>query len=361
MLLIIGFDSTAYKYDPNDFAMEVVDYVEGTDMDVDYIDGNDFNNPNNALGRPTIDTTGDGWYITPWDQNVPVVSVYAPFRAYEMVSVGLGGRLILKFNHNVSDDENNPHGIDFIIFGNALQEIGGEDPWLNGDPNNFTIDSNDVIEDDGWVWVSQTGDINEPNDWYKFPANHFADRWAPTFGRIYDPCNPDTNIGTWNLWWGEPTNPLIPLAPNLTPDDFMGETVAYMSQVYGKSAGGSGFDLQWLDANDYNDLAVDPNTGRKWIRYIRIEDDGYYVPEVDAVSDVACCGDYKHPFPAGDIDKNCRVNFYDLKLLADYWLYDITGPGQPANDADIYDDDEIDFKDFSILAQTWLMCTWQCQ
>ena len=64
----------AYEYDPNDFAAEVVSYIQGTGVTEDYIDGSYFNQPDTALGRPTVDTTGDdpyGYGIDP-SEAVPV-------------------------------------------------------------------------------------------------------------------------------------------------------------------------------------------------------------------------------------------------------------------------------------------------
>jgi hypothetical protein len=356
VICVFAFDGWAYDYDLNDFVVEVVDYIEGTGLSPDYIYGNDFNDPNRAFGRPTIDTTGDNIYMPPYEI-VPVVGVYAPFRSFELVTVGHNGRLILKFNHPVADDENNPYGIDFIIFGNASQNVGLERPWLNGDPNQFVIGSSDVISDPAFVRVSQTGDINDPNQWYEFTNGPLADDWAPTFGRVYDPCNPDPCIGEW---WGKPTDPTIPLDPNLTSCDFVGETVAYMSQMYGQSAGGAGFDLKGLDPNDYEQLTPDPNSGRKWIKYVWIKGNEYYTPEVDAVSDVACCGDYKHPFPVGDLTRDCKVDYMDVEFMTGYWLVGISEPNEPANIADIYEDDIINFRDWAVLAAGWSDCTWSC-
>jgi hypothetical protein len=33
-----------------------------------------------------------------------------------------------------------------------------------------------------------------------------------------------------------------------------------------------------------------------------------------------CCGDAAHPYPQGDLNHNCRVDFSDLALLASHWL-----------------------------------------
>lgn len=36
----------------------------------------------------------------------------------------------------------------------------------------------------------------------------------------------------------------------------------------------------------------------------------------------SCCGDKDHPYPQGDINRDCRVDFKDLALLSSHWLED---------------------------------------
>lgn len=261
-----GTITEAYDYDLNDFATEVVSYVQGTGIPYDFLSDLYFDNPNNALGRPTVDTTGDD-YCIPLNTIVPVVNVYPAFRPFELVTIGEGGKLVLKFNHPVKDDDNNPYGIDFIVFGNAFQESSTF--WINGDPNLFIITTSVVCQELATVSVSQDG-IN----WYTYNNGPYADTFPPTFGRVYDPNNPDTSIGSWNHWWAQPTNPTIPIDPTITPAMTSGKTVAQISKMYGLSAGGIGFDLA--------------ESGMDWILYVKIEGNNEFTPEIDAVSDVSC-------------------------------------------------------------------------
>ncbi|MHC4395433.1 MAG: dockerin type I domain-containing protein [Planctomycetota bacterium] len=337
--LCLALTVGAYDYDPNDFAIEVIDYDEGTGADIDWIDGTAFDDPCTALGRPTIDTTGDNWNI-PVPVNVPLVIVYSAFRSFEVVTVGHGGQLILKFNHPVRDDVQNPYGIDFIVFGNAQQNCGQY--WTNGNPEDFVVTGSSLIAEAGFVSVSQDG-----VSWYRYDNSPYADTFAPTLGRVYDPNNPDTSIGQWNLWWAEPTEPVLPLDPSLTVADMVGMTVAEAAQVYGHSAGGGGFDLA--------------ESGMDWIEYVRIEGNEEVTPEIDAVADVACCGDYKHPFPVGDINTDCKVGYEDLASLCQYWLAEISGPNDPAKTADVYEDDIVNLQDWALIAENWQECSWQCQ
>lgn len=334
-------------YDANDFAAEVVDYIQGSGVGYDWLSLDYYNNPLTALGRPTLETTGDT--IKTEDVSMPVVPVYPPFRAFEVVTIGNGGKLVLKFNHPVSDDENNPYGIDFIVFGNARWHIGSGGPsWTpQSNPETVTVDSG-FYNERGIVSVSQDG-----QNWYTFSNGPYADDFAPTASYQWDDVN-DV--------WGEELNPTRPVDPNLTPANFNGKSVAEIIEIYNGSAGGTGFDLKWLAPDDYQALATDPNTGQRWIQYVKIVDDPNSdgLPEIDAVADVSCCGDYKHPIVAGDITGDCRVDYKDLDILCDYWLAEINDANDPAAIADIYEDDIVNFYDWALMAETWLQCNWEC-
>ena len=277
-----------------DYASKVVEYVPGEGIGVDFIDGQPFNNPETALGPPTVDTTGDGFNI-PLDESVPLVAVNSAFRSFEMVSIGIGGHLTLTFDHPVQDDPCNPYGIDFIIFGNSFHISGGGQPWANGDPND-TVVSGALFAEPALVSVSQDG-----MSWFTFFDGPFADDFAPTLGRIYDPENYDPELGKWNEWWGQPTDPTQPLDPDLVPANLGGLSVADAAEYYDGSAGGTGFDLAAL--------------GLDWIQYVRIEPNGSGIPEIDAVADVAPAGGGSDP----DLDGDGMVGPFDLALLLGNW------------------------------------------
>lgn len=322
----------AYDYDPNDFAVEVIEYVQGSDIGTDYISGRPFDDPCTALGRPTLETTGDGWAI-PLNSPVPVVPVYPAFRAFEIVTIGNGGYLTVKFNHPVADDKNNPYGIDFIVFGNARH--GMVQSWENGNPEGSIVSGSAFVEP-GIVAVSQNG-----YDWYYFSSGPYADDFAATAGYEWDEVND---------LWAEELAPTRPVDPNLGWADFAGKTVAQIIEVYDGSAGGTGFDVAEL--------------GLDWIVYVRIEDNpgSTGTTEIDAVADVSCCGDYRHPYPRGDLNKDCKVDYEDLGLLCRYWLYEISDEANdPAATADIYEDYIVDFYDLAILADNWRACTRDCE
>jgi hypothetical protein len=72
---------------------------------------------------------------------------------------------------------------------------------------------------------------------------------------------------------------------------------------------------------------------------------------------VVICGDAAHPYPDGDADKNCVVDFFDLSLLGQYWLdRDCTLPDYCAG-ADLDENSVVDSNDLDILTETWLKCS----
>ncbi len=292
ILLSAGRATAEYAYNPLDFASEVVEYVPGDGIPYDFISSVQYNDPNVALGRPTVDTTGDGFVITPVSQIVPVNPVFSPFRYFEIVTVGADGRLVLKFERPVWDSPSNPYGVDLIIFGNAMAKGQSNGQWDNGNPNSFITGSGGIIEP-GIVSVSQDGVV-----WYTFNSGPFADDFAPTLGRIYDDVTPDTSIGAWNLWWGHRTDPTLPLDASLSFSSLSYQSVAQIAQAYGESAGGASFDIGLL--------------GLEWIQYVRIEAQPGATPEIDAVSDVA-------PLLKGDLNNDNTVDIVDLNLVLIHW------------------------------------------
>ncbi|MBN2315553.1 MAG: hypothetical protein JXM79_16615 [Sedimentisphaerales bacterium] len=352
-----------YVYNPDDFATSCIAY-NPNGMYNDWLTGEPFNDPNAALGRPTVDTSGDDWFI-PMDMNAPVVPVYPPFRAYELVYLGEGGSITLSFNHPVRDDGENPYGIDFIVFAHPYQIIGGGEGWTNGNPRSVTVGPSGGIEpgivsvsQDGQTWYTFTNDPNFMSDNPNFiklagdvESGPFCGGFAPTLGRVYDPCYADTSLGDWNRWWAEPTNPTLPLDPSLTYASLDGMSIARISETYGDSAGGVGYDLARLD------LPADPDTGMKWFQYIRIDDaPGGGSTEIDAVADVSCPGDYQHPKPVGDLNGDYQVNEDDVAIVEGYMDQTVTDSSNPAAVADINGDGNVDQTDLDTVIANLGVC-----
>jgi hypothetical protein len=363
--------SAEYAYNPGDFAVEVVGYHAGNSGHVnDYLDpSHDYKDPSNALGRPTVDTTGDDDAI-PMDDPAPVNPVYGPSRYHELCTVGYDARreglqyvhdgtgyLELRFGRKVFDNPLNPYGSDLIVFGNAFLETAGG-PWANGDPAETDVLAI-LSSEPGGVLVSQDGQA-----WFRLPdpggSARGADDFAPTLGRVYDPTHPEGDIDTpyWtNHWWGHATNPTLPLDPSIQPGDWQGRPVADVAASYRGSAGGTAVDLADLAPADYAQLDVDPATGMVWIEYVRIEDpkdaQGQYVgtsSEIDALADVFARR-------GGDASLDGTVDVTDLAILAANWQAEAGVDWQQGLDGwergDFDADGTVDVTDLAIMAANW--------
>lgn len=325
-----------YVPQPSDFATvenEATDYAPGVGIPIDPVDFFPYIYPALALEDVTVDTTDDdfddGGQTGDSEDAVPVVPVNAAFRYFEIVAVGDGGHLIAKFDPPLFDDPRNPCGIDFIIYGNAFQEIGGGAYWTNEDPNGVTIQSSTIESEPGTVAVSQ-----DKSTWHTFTGGPYADDFAPTLGRIYDPDAPDPALGAWNLWWGRRTWPTLPLAPIVTAPFLQGRTVAGAAAEYGYVAGGTGFDLA--------DVGLDS------IQYVRITNPSPpsqdFTPEIDAV--VRVDADAAPP----DLDCDRDVDGDDYDLFESCATGPAVGPPAPGCErADLDNDGDVDHADFSVL------------
>ena len=341
--LLLAAAAGAHGYDASDFASEVVNY-NGP------FGPSPYDEPNSVLGKPTT------WIYDDWDELTYACSlVYPPYLTDPngsklITTINDGAEIVVRFNHRVADDEGNWYGIDFIVFGNATFAADGY-VGPDTDMEQYFLQSPASVSAEA-VLVSVAQEANGP--WFAFENGPYADAIFPTNAFAWD-CNAGD--------WGDELDWLKPVDPNLSVCDFNGLSAAEAIGLYNGSAGGTGFDLNDLDPDDYVALAVDPNTGRKWIQYIKVEylPSGSYAGEIDGFADVAGCGDYKHPYPVGDINGDCSVNYSDLALLCGYWLTEVSGPDDPALSADIYGDDVVDFRDWAMIAENWAACNWQCE
>jgi len=330
-------------YDSSDFASEVVDY-NGP------FGAGPYDDPNSVLGKPTT------WMYDDWDEVTYACSLVFPAYLTDpnggklITTINDGAEIVVGFDHKVADDVGNLYGIDFIVFGNAAFAADG---WVEQDTDmgQYFLKSPTGVKSEP-VLISVAQEPNGP--WFSFENGPYGDTAFPTNAFAWDR---DAND------WGEELDWLKPADPNLSISEFDGLSAADAIELYDGSAGGTGFDLNDLDPNDYAALAVDPNTGRKWIQYIKVQylPGSSYAGEIDGFADVAACGDYKHPYPEGDINKDCRVNYEDLGVLGRYWLSEISGPNDPAGVADIYEDGIVNFYDYLMVAGNWLGCNWECE
>ena len=245
--------------------------------------GGFYGDPANALGGPSRSVPS--WGAIPPTTANPASPAWGAGRLVALQSAtGDRGSITVAFDHDVADDPRNPFGLDFIVFGNAMQNLGGNASFHgDSDPATVVFGTDGVGSEPGLVEVSADG-----TNFFAFAGGPYADDFAPTMSHRYDPENPDPSLfggsACTNRWWGAPSDATRPVDPALSGANFKGRTLADYARLYDGSAGGTGFDISGFD------LPRDAR-GRKFIRFVRIttldpDDDGDYT-DVDAVSDVA--------------------------------------------------------------------------
>lgn len=233
------------------FASEVTDSTG-------YADPNLYSDPASVLGKPHA--LNSGWGPCPAG---PISMVEPSFgtdpltRAFKIVTINADQEIIVKFDHPVVDDENNPFGIDLIVFGNPMFVYGG---WANIPYDHPMNDPTSVFAEPVTVSVSPDGE-----NWYTYENGPFADDLFPTQAVK---MLPDGNFRDERGRFLE-NNFTLPVDPSLTVDDFGGITVYEADQLYAGSGGGTGYDLS--------------GSGFDSIQYVRMTSSG---GEIDAVVDV---------------------------------------------------------------------------
>ncbi len=234
--LILGAASAALAGNP--LANSVVSYFPGSNPVPGYTD------PNSALGDPTR-YTGVGVFpsaVTPFNP---------PFLGSEVVSIGVGGSLTLRFDQPIANDPLNPYGVDLLIFGNAFYNDAS---YPSG------IVDGIVSAGRGQVDVSMDG-----TNWFTVPGRP-ADAEFPTLGYtdLTDPyaLSPGNVLSDFT----RPVNPALNTA---------GMTFAQLVAAYNGSGGGSGVDLA--------------SVGLPVIQFVRIVNPAgsNTTVEIDAVTDVS--------------------------------------------------------------------------
>lgn len=219
--------SAARGQDP--WADQVVSYAPGDGAAFGYT------NPLVALGEPARMTGAPPFVgaVTPFNP---------PWLPQQIVSIGAGGHLTLRFDEPITDNPAHPFGVDFILFGDGFF-IDGSYPhgvvaglFADGP---FTV----AVSADGSHFVPLTGAFTTG----LFPTLGYLDLTGP-----YDP-NPGS----------VPTDFTRPVDPDLTLNDFLGRTFAEVVTLYAGSGGGVPFDLDGtgLGAIHYLRIDVPPGAG----------------------------------------------------------------------------------------------------
>ena len=211
------------------FADAVVAYTPGSGVTADFT-----NHTEVALGAPS--------QVNPYGEPVDVFD--PPYGTNQIVSVGTGGSLTLKFNSPIVNSPGNKFGLDFIIYGNAGFIITND-----FDFNTFTFVGTPATDGSMFgdnagvtrVWVSKDG------------TNYF--KLDPALAPTVDGLFPPDASG----------NPQKPVNPALTADSFAGQTQAGIATLYDGSGGGRGYDISWAQDTSGNPVVLDS------IKFVRID------------------------------------------------------------------------------------------
>jgi hypothetical protein len=204
------------------FASEIVSFTQGPGAAVGY------NKADTILGQPPV---GDDWGT--------FNSTAAPYSSTDVLALGNGGSVTIKFDHAVINNSSDvEYGVDFIVLGNSFF---GQDPWPTGPI--YTLYGEPAV-----VEVSQDG-IN-----YYAIAGVYADDVYPYIGDAskFVHATP-AGIG------------------------FLGRTPAQVEADYAGGCGGAQIDIS---------KAVGANFD--WIQYVRVTDiaGDAYLADVVGFADV---------------------------------------------------------------------------
>ena len=208
LLFVLAVASTVSTLRAADFADSVVGYEAGAGTSPR------FRNPAAALGAPS--------QINPFGEETDPFN--PPYGTNQIVSVGAGGWLVLRFSTPILNHPNNLHGYDFTLFGNAGFIITNEFDltifdWIGTPATEGSLFG--FNEGETRVSVSRDG------------VEYFV--LQPVLAPTVDGPFPADGAG----------DPHRPPLPGLTLPDFAGATLEDIRTLYNGSAGGTPYDIGW--------------------------------------------------------------------------------------------------------------------
>jgi len=157
-------------------------------------------------------------------------------------------------------------------------------------------------------------------------------------------------LNGFELIYGDPYVGVLDIG---TIDERTGEPII-LDGIFGANFLGYSYDINGIDFDivmgPYDNIVFD--TQRAIL--------GFDVNDIYPVPDTLPnqCGDAEHPWPEGDINRDCRTDIDDLRMLSYEWLinncdwlnWNCTG-------SDLNRDSKVNFKDMALLARNWLNFT----
>ncbi|MBT8486259.1 MAG: hypothetical protein HKO59_17445 [Phycisphaerales bacterium] len=280
------------------WADAVIVYTAGEGANPSYLDAD------TTVGPPER-MTGEGVFpgvVSPFNP---------PFGVDEIVSIGRGGTLVVRFDEPVTDDASNPFGVDLLIFSNAAFIDAA---YPSG------IVSGVFSANGGVVELSPDG-----VDWWLVPGVP-ADGLFPTLGYL--------DAGPYDAEPGRVTSDFTrPVDPTLTAADLDGLDHTQVVEHYAGSGGGAGIDL----------AAV----GLATVQFVRITNptDAESDIQIDALADVS------PTTIAGDVTGDGVVDFVDLVTLLAAWGRCPAPPETCA--ADLDGSGVVNFTDLLLVLANW--------
>jgi hypothetical protein len=193
-----------------------------------------FTHPEAALGEPSR--------VNPFGEATDPFN--PPYGTNQIVSIGAGGSLTVRFHRPILNHPRNLGRLDFAIFGNSGFIITNE-----FDLSTFTWIGTPAT--DGSLFGQNTGDV-------RVSVSHDGKRFYTLDSELapsVDSFPPTDGAGHFGL----------PLDPRLAAEDFAGATLDGIRSLYNGSGGGASYDISW--ARD--------DKGRRvflpFIRFIRVE------------------------------------------------------------------------------------------
>jgi len=220
----IVFNTTA----ATNFAARVISYSPGADL------APGFTNTEAVVGEPSR--------INPFaDATDPFNPAYG---SDQLLSLGAGGSLTVKFDRPVFNTPRRPFGLDFIIFGNTGFII-------TNDFNPVTYEWNGTPATDGSIFADNTGVTRVSVSMNGVRFFVLDTNQAP----VVDGLFPTDGSGNFQ----------VPVNAAIRAVDFEGATLVDMRALYRGSGGGTGYNLGWARRPNGRPIFL------PYIRYVRVE------------------------------------------------------------------------------------------